>query len=69
MPDLKLTAIEKKPDERTDAADLFIHSTIFVVVDKQARLRGVFETEGEGIDPITARKEILATVQQLERER
>ncbi len=44
---LKLTAIAKKPEERTDPADLFIHSTIFVIVDKQARLRGVFETVGE----------------------
>ena len=26
---LKLTAIEKQPAERTDAADLFIHSTLF----------------------------------------
>ena len=66
---LKLTAIEKKPEERENPQDLFIHSTIFVVVDKQARLRGVFETEGEGIDPIRARKEILATVRQLERGR
>jgi len=66
---LKLTTIEKKPEERENPQDLFIHSTIFVVVDKQARLRRVFETEGEGIDPIRARKEILATVRQLERER
>jgi len=66
---LKLTAIEKKPEERENPQDLFIHSTIFVVVDKQARLRRVFETEGEGIDPIRARKEILATVRQLQRER
>ena len=66
---LKLTAIEKKPEERENPQDLFIHSTIFVVVDKQGRLRRVFETEGEGIDPIRARKEILATVHQLERER
>jgi protein SCO1/2 len=66
---LKLTAVEKKPEERENPQDLFIHSTIFVVVDKHARLRGVFETEGEGIDPIRARKEILAAAQQLERER
>ncbi len=66
---LKFTAIEKKPEERENPQDLFIHSTIFVVVDKQARLRGVFETEGEGVDPIRAQKEILAAVQQLERER
>ena len=66
---LKLTAIEKKPEERENPQDLFIHSTIFVVVDKQARLRGVFETEGEGIDPIRERDKIIVAVQQLERER
>ena len=27
------------------SADLFIHTTIFVVVDKHAQLRGIFETE------------------------
>ena len=66
---LKLTAIEKKPEERENPQDLFIHSTIFVVVDKQARLRGVFETEGEGVDPIREREKIILAVQQLERER
>ena len=29
---LKLTGIEKKPEERESAVDLFIHSTIFVIV-------------------------------------
>lgn len=47
---LKLTTIEKKPEERENPADLFIHSTIFVVVDKQGRLRGVFETQTEEYD-------------------
>jgi protein SCO1/2 len=55
--------------ERENPQDLFIHSTIFVVVDKQARLRGVFETEGEGVNPIRERDKIIAAVQQLERER
>ena len=40
---LKFTALEKKPEERTDPADLFIHSTFFVVVDKQGRARRVVE--------------------------
>jgi cytochrome oxidase Cu insertion factor (SCO1/SenC/PrrC family) len=66
---LKLTAIEKKAEERTDPADLFIHSTILVVVDKQARLRGIFDTEGEGVDPALERTQVLALVDQLERER
>jgi protein SCO1 len=65
---LKLTAIEKKPEERESDQDLFVHSTIFVVVDKRARLRGVFETTGEGIDPRQVKAQILAAVRQLERE-
>jgi len=43
---LKLTAIEKKPEERQSPADLFVHSTIFVLVDKRGQLRGVYETTG-----------------------
>jgi protein SCO1/2 len=66
---LKLTAIEKKPEEREAANDLFIHSTIFVIVDKQAQLRGVFETTGEDIDPQKVKVQILAAVGQLEGER
>lgn len=66
---LKLGSEEVKPEQRADENDLFIHSTYLVLVDKQARLRAVFETEGEGVDPIRARDKILATVQQLERER
>lgn len=65
---LKLTAVEKKPEERTSPEDLFVHSTIFVIVDKQARLRGAFETEGEGVDWPKAKAKILSAVRQLERE-
>ena len=65
---LKLTSVEVKPDERKSENDLFIHSTIFVVVDKQARLRGVFETGGEGVDWAVEQQKILAAVRQLERE-
>jgi protein SCO1/2 len=65
---LKLTTVEKKPEERADPADLFIHSTIFVVVDKQARLRGVFETVGEDLVFEQIKPQILAAVAQLERE-
>jgi len=66
---LKLTALEKKPEERTDPNDLFMHSTIFVVVDKQGRLRGVEETAGDGVDFAQARQKILDLVAQLEREK
>lgn len=66
---LKLAAVEKKPEERQSAEDLFVHSTIFVVVDKRAQLRGMFETVGEGIDPLRVQARILAAVRRLERER
>ncbi len=41
----KFVAMEKKPEERTDPADLFVHSTHFVLVDKQGRARAVFDYE------------------------
>jgi protein SCO1/2 len=65
---LKLTAIEKKPEERESPEDLFVHSTIFVIADKRGQLRGVFETTGEGIDPQNVKAQILSTVARLERE-
>jgi cytochrome oxidase Cu insertion factor (SCO1/SenC/PrrC family) len=65
---LKLAGIEKKPEERESAVDLFIHSTIFVIVDKSAQLRGVFQTTGEDIDPLKVKKEIQAAIRRLERE-
>jgi protein SCO1 len=69
MDSLKLTAVEKKPEERTDADDLFIHSTIFVVVDKQGRLRAAFETGGDSVEWTNVQPAILTAVRQLERER
>jgi len=66
---LKLSAVPIKPEDQKNPADLFIHTTIFVVVDKHARLRGIFETEGEGIEWARVRPHIFATVRQLERER
>jgi len=66
---LKLTAIEKKPEEREESNDLFIHSTIFVLVDRKAQWRGTFETTGEGIDPKQVQAKILESVSQLEREK
>jgi len=65
---LKLTAIEKKPEERQSPADLFVHSTIFVLVDKHGHLRGVYESSGEGIDPSQVRAELLAGIRRLEHE-
>ena len=66
---LKLSAVPVKPEDRKNPADLFIHSTIFVVVDKHARLRGIFETEGDGVDWTNVQPRIMATVNQLEREK
>jgi cytochrome oxidase Cu insertion factor (SCO1/SenC/PrrC family) len=66
---LKLTAVPVKPEEQKNPADLFIHSTIFVIVDKHARLRGTFETEGDGVDWTNVQPRIIATVNQLEREK
>jgi len=65
---LKLSAVPVKVEEQKDAADLFIHSTIFVVVDKHAQLRAVFETGGDGVEWTNVQPRILATVRQLERE-
>jgi cytochrome oxidase Cu insertion factor (SCO1/SenC/PrrC family) len=67
---LKLTGfVETKPEERLTPEDLFIHSTLFVVVDKQARLRGVFETDNESGSWTNVQSEILQTIRTLEQER
>ena len=68
MDSLKLTAIAKKPEERTDAADLFVHSTIFVIVDKQGQLRGSFQTQGEMIEWSESKQQMLAAIKKLESE-
>jgi len=66
---LKLSAQPIKPEDRRDDADLFIHTTIFVLVDKHAQLRGFFETGGEGVDwTNSVQPKLLRAVRQLERE-
>ncbi len=65
---LKLTAVAKPPEERTDPNDLFVHSTIFVVVDRQGRLRGSFESVGEFVSWTDAKQAILDAVRKLEEE-
>lgn len=65
---LKLTAIAKKPEERQSPVDLFVHSTIMVVIDKHAQLRGIFETTGDNVDPVQTRHDILSAIRRLERE-
>ncbi|HLZ54005.1 MAG TPA: SCO family protein, partial [Verrucomicrobiae bacterium] len=63
---LKLGSTPVAPPDRQNPVDLFVHSTIFVVVDKQARLRGIFQTEGQDVDWAKVKPQILATVKQLE---
>ena len=66
---LKLSSQPVKPEEQKNAADLFIHTTIFVIVDKHAQLRGFFETGGDGVDWTNGvLPKILATIRQLENE-
>ena len=66
---LKLTAVPVKPEDRKQDSDLFIHTTIFVLVDKHARLRGVFETGGEDVDwTNSVQPRLLHAIHQLEKE-
>ena len=65
---LKLGVTPVPPDQQTTPTDFFVHSTIFVVVDKQARLRGIFQTEGQDVDWTQIKPQILAAVKHLENE-
>ena len=66
---LKLSAQPVKPEAQKDSADLFIHTTIFVILDKHAQLRGFFETGGDGVDWTNAvLPKILKSVRRLENE-
>jgi protein SCO1/2 len=65
---LKLSAVEKKPEERASATDLWVHSTIFVIVDKHGQLRGVYQTGGEDVNWPAEKEKLLAAAKQLERE-
>jgi protein SCO1/2 len=65
---LKLTALEIPESRRTNPADLFIHSTTFVLVDAQGRLRASFETVGEDLPFEPVQRRILRALRQLERE-
>ena len=66
---LKLSAVPVKIEEQKGAADLFIHTTIFVVVDKHAQLRGSFETGGDGVDWTNdVAPRLIKTIRQLENE-
>ena len=66
---LKLVSLEKPVAERQEADDLFIHSTMFVLMDKQARMRGIYETGGDGVEWTNVQPSILAAIRQLENEK
>jgi protein SCO1 len=52
--DLKFTVMETPPETRDSEADLFIHSTKFVLVDGRGRVRGYFDgTEAETVEQVT----------------
>ena len=66
---LKLSAVPVPLADQKGVADLFIHTTIFVVVDKHARLRGFFETGGDGVDwTNSVQPKLLQAVRHLENE-
>src|SRR5687768_6157553 len=47
---LKLSAVEKDPELQENENDLFIHTTMFVLVDKGGKLRGFYESLEPGLD-------------------
>lgn len=63
---LKLSGVEVSPEQRANPQDLFIHSTYFVIVDKNAQVRKVLETAGPDVDWTEVQARILATIRKLE---
>ena len=66
---LKLSSQPVKLDQQQNPVDLFIHATLFVVVDKHAQLRAYFETGGDSVDWTNdVEPRLLKTIHQLESE-
>ena len=57
---LKFTALEKETEKQENPNDLFIHSTVFVLIDRQGRARAVFES-----DQVDSRQQVVKAVDQL----
>jgi protein SCO1/2 len=55
--ELKLTRVEKPEGDRESVNDLFIHSTIFVIVDKRGQLRATVESDQP--DCLTRTKQLV----------
>ncbi len=60
--DLKLIAFEKPEEERASINDLYNHSVLFAIMDKQGRMRRVVHANDTNINVIA---EIVATVSKL----
>lgn len=60
---LLMVLVDKTEEQRESPEDLFLHSTLIVVVDRAGRLR----TAVEGLSP-GAHEQVLAALRQLERE-
>jgi protein SCO1/2 len=66
---LKLGSTPIAPADQKNPVDLFIHTTIFVLIDKHARMRGIYQTGGEDVDwKNKTRPALLADIRRLERE-
>jgi protein SCO1/2 len=55
--DFKFARVEKTKDEQESENDLFIHSTIFLVVDKHGQIRSTVESDQP--DALTRTKELV----------
>ncbi|MGH7943333.1 MAG: hypothetical protein ACREFR_19920, partial [Limisphaerales bacterium] len=67
---LKLGSAPIASADQTTPVDLFIHTTIFALVDKHARIRGYYQTGGEGVNWVNqTRPALLAAIRKLERQR
>jgi protein SCO1 len=66
---LKLGSTPIASADQKTSADLFIHTTILVLVDKHARMRGIYETGGDDVDWTNKiRPTLLSDIDRLERQ-
>ena len=65
---LRLASSDRKTGGQPPVDDLFIYSTTVVLVDKQARIRGVIETAGDQANVSRALRRVVASAKRLERE-
>ncbi len=71
--DFKFVVLEKPTKDREVPDDLFIHSTWFVIVDQQGRLRGWTDREGQvrakfDLEDPEVQNQLLAAIKQLRKE-